>query len=306
MAIIDEGRITIQPLDKAWYRQKAAALDMLRLDLVHPVVSGNKWYKLKHNLRYALDHGYRSVLSFGGAYSNHLAAVAVAAEESGLGSTGIIRGVHAEQSLTPTLAACMASGMQLVFVSREDYTRKNDTPFLEELAARFNHPFIIPEGGANVQGREGAAEIALRIPGHYTHICTAAGTGTTLIGLRNALPVEKTLLGFAPMKGGSYLKETLVQYIHPLQNRNWQLFDDWHLGGFGKWDRALTDFMNTFYHQHGIPLDIVYTAKMMYGIGVLLEQGYFTGDARILCIHSGGLQGNVSAADLLDYGRAGA
>lgn len=299
MDIIDETRVIIQPLDNRWFGKRVVAVDVLRLDLLHPVISGNKWYKLKGNIRFAIDEGYESVLTFGGAYSNHLVATAAAAKMARLKSVGIVRGTYAETNLTPTLQDCKAYGMELGFLPREEYELKTNADFLTNLSNKFENPFIIPEGGANQQGRDGAASIADLILSGYSHICVSVGSGTTFIGLRNALSDSQTLLGFVPMKGGAYMEKEVRQYIE--RNKSWRLFDDWHFGGFGKHPSVLIDFMNEFYRQHSIPLDVVYTGKMMAGVQALIQADFFSPDARILCIHTGGLQGNVGIADKLVY-----
>jgi 1-aminocyclopropane-1-carboxylate deaminase len=299
MDIIHETRVQIQSLDSQWFCDSVEAVDMLRLDLLHPVISGNKWYKLKENIRFAIENGYETVLTFGGAYSNHLIATAAAAKMYGLNAIGIVRGTYAATSLTPTLQSCRDYGMELAFLSREDYERKTNVGFLADISKKFEHPFIIPEGGANEQGRAGAASIASLISSGYSHICVSVGTGTTLIGLRNALPEIQAVLGFAPMKGGAYLEGEVQQYLN--RDKNWRLFDDWHFGGFGKHPQELLDFMNDFYQQHSIPLDVVYTGKMMAGLQALMKADFFSPNARILCIHTGGLQGNESVADKLIY-----
>lgn len=297
---MDESKVEIQPLHEDWFQGKVAAIDMLRLDLIDPVISGNKWYKLKYNLQYAGQKGYNTILTFGGAYSNHLIATAAAANEFGIKALGLVRGNDGGE-LNETLKQCAAYGMQLHFVSREDYVRKNDTAWLRSIAAQFGDPFIIPEGGANEQGRRGAGEIADLIPKSYSHVAVSVGSGTTFIGLRNALPVSQTVLGFAPMKNGLYLKDEIEPFILPGQNTGWQLFDNWHFGGFGKWTDGLIEFMNAFYKTNGIPLDVVYTSKMMFGISDLFNQNFFPPEANVLCIHSGGLQGNSSIAGRLVY-----
>lgn len=297
---MDESKVIIQPLDKEWHGPHVSGMDMLRLDLLDPVISGNKWYKLKHNLQYAMQQGYKSILTFGGAFSNHLIATAAAAQLHHIPAVGIVRGDDGRE-LTATLKACREYGMQLHFVTREEYKHKDEEDWLARLAAKFDKPFIIPEGGANEQGRAGAAEIAALIPGSYTHICVSLGTGTTFIGLRNALPVHQQLLGFVPMKNGTYLKNEIWMAIEQDQDQNWELYDRWHFGGFGKWTGELISFMNGFYQVNHIPLDMVYTAKMMYGLKDLLSEGYFPAGANILCIHTGGLQGNAAIAAELDY-----
>ncbi|MBS1586577.1 MAG: pyridoxal-phosphate dependent enzyme [Bacteroidetes bacterium] len=297
---MDESKVVVQSLNKGWYDGKVAAIDMLRLDLIDSVVSGNKWYKLKYNLQYAQHNGHSTILTFGGAYSNHLIATAAAANEFGIKALGVVRGNDGGE-LNETLKQCAAYGMQLHFVSREDYARRNDTAWLRSIAAQFGDPFIIPEGGANEQGRLGAEEIARIIPSGYSHVAVSVGSGTTFIGLHNALPVSQNLLGFAPMKNGRYLENEIAQHLRADQDDNWQLFDRWHFGGFGKWNDDLLHFMNSFYEMNDIPLDIVYTSKMMFALDDMLKEHFFRPDASVLCIHSGGLQGNSSVAAKLVY-----
>jgi 1-aminocyclopropane-1-carboxylate deaminase len=191
--------------------------------------------------------------------------------------------------------------MQLEMVSREEYSNKNDTEFLERLSSKFDNPFIIPEGGANEWGREGSAEITEYITNNYTHVCVSVGTGTTLTGIRTVLPSNIQVLGYVPMKGGVYLKEEIDKYIELEKQDDYTLFDDWHSGGFGKWNDELISFMNSFHAINDIPLDIVYTGKMMMGISEQLKSGYFPMNAKILCIHTGGLQGNSSVKHVLSY-----
>jgi len=266
------------------------AVDMLRLDLVDPVISGNKWYKLKYNLQEAKLSGHDAILTFGGAYSNHLVAAAAAAHHAGLKSIGIVRGLH--EMLTHSLEACKRYGMELHFVSYETYKQKTLPEFLQQLLVAYGHPFIIPEGGANEAGRKGAGEIAAFIAGTYTHICVSAGTGTTLAGLRNALPGTQFLTGFAPMKGGRYLQQEIMPFVDADKRTAFRITDSYHFGGFGKMNDELTGFMDRFKAQYGFDLDRVYTAKMMYGVRDMLLQNAFGNDARLLCIHTGGVQGN--------------
>ena len=299
MDTIEESRVIIQPLNKEWYQHKVADVDMLRLDLLHPIVSGNKWYKLRLNIKHALENGYKSIVTFGGGFSNHLVATAYAAKLFGIKATGIVRGKY--DILTPSLLQCKEEGMELIFVSQEDYKNKHEPEWAEKLVANFDEIFFIPEGGANEWGRAGAGLINRFIKNTYTHIVVAVGSGTTLIGIRNKINEQQQILGFAPMKKGIYLKEYISEHIQPGKNRNWQLFDEWHLGGFGKWNDELLGFMNEFYTQNNIPLDIVYTSKMMYGLQQLLFSDAFAPEDKILCVHSGGLQGNVSVKDKLIY-----
>ncbi len=299
MGIIDERLAVIQPLNKFWYQNKVAALDMLRLDLLHPVISGNKWFKLRLNLKYAVESGFKAIVTSGGGWSNHLAATAFAAKAFGIKSIGVVRGKY--DVLTPTLEACRANGMQLIFVSQEDYKNQHEPGWARSLVDHFDEVLMIPEGGANEWGRKGAGLISRFIPDTYTHIVLAVGSGTTLTGLRNTLDVKQLVLGFVPMKQGTYLQENITDHLLPEKNRNWMLYDKWHLGGFGKWNKELLSFMNQFYTDNKIPLDIVYTSKMMFGLHEMLMDNHFSVDERILCIHSGGLQGNASVAGELVY-----
>jgi 1-aminocyclopropane-1-carboxylate deaminase len=299
MDIIDDRNVVINPLSKFWYQKKVADLDMLRLDLLHPVVSGNKWYKLRLNMDYAKNNFYKTVVTSGGGYSNHLIATAYAAKRFGLQSVGIVRGKY--NTLTPTLRDCQEQGMELIFVTQEDYKNQHQPEWAEKLVAHFDEVLIIPEGGANERGRIGAGLINRFIHEYYTHVMIAVGTGTTMIGLRNKIDINQQILGFAPMKQGAYLKDQITEHLLPAQNENWELFNKWHFGGFGKWNDELISFMNDFYEENSIPLDLVYTSKMMFGIKQMLDDNYFNSSDRILCIHSGGLQGNVSVKDQLIY-----
>lgn len=294
MDTIDESRVFIQPLSADVSKGKVAAVDMLRLDLIHPFVSGNKWYKLWLSLEQARAEDAKRIITFGGAWSNHLLATSVAANLFGFSSVGIVRGTHAKSGFTDTLKRCVSYGMHLEFLSREEYDQKTDSVWLDALKNRYPRSFVIPEGGSNEFGRRGAERIAALVPPDYTHVCLAAGTGTTFVGLRNALPPDIAMLGFVPMKGGAYLREEIEKYLKEGKNINWRLFDEWHFGGFGKRTPELVDFMSRFKEEQGFALDVVYTSKMMYGLAELLARGYFPSEARMLCIHTGGLQGNAS------------
>lgn len=301
MVIIPDHQPAIQIISPDWYQGKVAEVAMLRLDTVHPEVSGNKWYKLKHNIDYCLQQDIDRVLTFGGAYSNHLVATAAAAQLAGLKSVGIVRGTYAQEQLTPTLLTCADYGMELHFVSIEDYKLKDDPETLHHLSERYTNTFIIPEGGANEQGRAGAGEIAALIPERFTHIAVSVGTGTTLIGLANKLPYKTKISGYAPMKGGAYLNAEVAGYLDEKKRTNVHIYDTWHFGGFGKHNDELISFMNDFYSSHAIPLDVIYTAKMMYGLREQLLGTIYSTDARILCIHTGGQQGNTSLGSKLVY-----
>lgn len=301
MATIPECEPFVQPLNLDWYQGCVEAISMLRLDVIHPVVSGNKWYKLQHYLKAVQETGAKGILTFGGAYSNHLVAAAAAAQASGLKSIGIVRGLHAADSLTPTLKDCVSFGMQLVFVTKEEYNRKYNTDYHTALNEKYTGYYIVDEGGAGELGVKGSETIAGYIPEGYTHICVSSGTGTTLCGMRRALNKQVNVSGYVPMKGGAYIREDINNYLPEHLHNSYTLFDDWHFGGFGKQNDELVDFMNGFYWANNIPLDIVYTGKMMFGIQQQLLARYFPKNARLLCIHTGGLQGNSTIKGKLVY-----
>ncbi|NDC40825.1 MAG: pyridoxal-phosphate dependent enzyme [Chitinophagia bacterium] len=278
---MDELSVPIQSLQPVWHNYRVTALDILRLDMLHPIISGNKWYKLKYNLQAALNSGSPALLTFGGGYSNHLAATAYACHLHQLPAVGIVRGNY--PVLTPTLLQCRQWGMELRFVSSTDYQRKNEPGFIAHYFPDLEAAFMVPEGGDNELGRRGASLIAQMIPSKYSHIVVSCGTGTTLAGIRQ----------------GKYLASSVAASLTPEQNTNWTLHDDWHFGGFGKHTPELIQLMNNFFTVNGIELDVVYTAKMMAGLSHLLQSGYFRPSDRILCIHTGGLQGNASVANQL-------
>lgn len=288
MATIDTARAIIQPLSQL--SSGGATIDMLRLDLIHPLISGNKWFKLRLNLEHARKQGYRTILTFGGAHSNHLLATAAACAAYGMEAIGIVRGLHGAAKETATLERCRQLHMHLHFVSRGVYRQKDDPAWLHALSQQYPDAWFVPEGGANQQGRTGAEEIASLIPAHYTHICGAVGSGTTLIGLRNKLPVRQKLFGFVPMKGGRYLEPLIRAHLISEQDHHWQLYDTWHFGGFGKTNKELDVFMEIFLQQEYIRLDPVYTGKMMFGVRAMQQQKLWPREAKVICIHSGGLR----------------
>lgn len=304
MVITPDRQPYIQAITPSWYHHKVAEVSVLRLDIVHPHVSGNKWYKLMYQLDHCALQGIKKVLAFGGAYSNHLAATAAMANLAGLQSVGVVRGDFYKK-LTPSLQFCKEQGMQLHFVTYAEYDRKTEPDMLADLSAQYPGAFIIPEGGANELGRRGAGEIAAIIPESYTHVAVAVGTGTTLAGIINNVPEGTQVYGYAPMKGGAYLDDVVAPWVLPEKQGSYKIFDNWHFGGFGKHTTELLAFMNEFYIEQNIPLDKVYTAKMMWGVMEQIKMGFFSNNARILCVHTGGLQGNISVANELCYGTGG-
>lgn len=265
-----------------------------RDDLIHEHISGNKWRKLKYNLSEAVQQNHHTLLTFGGAYSNHISATAFACQKTGLESIGIIRGE--DDSTNPTLRFAIEHGMNLKFVSREDYKNKTQEHFLEALEDEFGKCFIVPEGGANGLGVRGCAEILAEVEEDFDVVCSSAGTGTTLAGLAIGLKEHQKLIGFPSLKGGDFLYAEVKSLMDEARlriptNLNFELFTDYHFGGYAKLKPELLDFIKGFKERTGIPLDPIYTGKMMFGIYDCISKGLFGNNTTILAIHTGGLQG---------------
>jgi 1-aminocyclopropane-1-carboxylate deaminase len=298
MDFIDETNVIIQKLEGDFFSSSINVF-IKRDDLLHPEISGNKWWKLKYNLEAAQNQGFETILTFGGAYSNHIAATAAACKYAGLKSIGIIRG-EKESALNPTLKKASADGMELFFVSREDYRNSHQPEFLNFLKDKFNDFYLIPEGGKNILGVKGCTEITKNLPNSYDYICCACGTGTTLSGIVLS-NVSSMVLGFSALKGGAFLVDDSLLMIESYQveyNSNdhvstFNVLTDYHFGGYAKVKQPLLDFAADFFRSFNIELDLVYTAKMFYGIKDLAEKGFFPKGSSILAIHSGGLQGNM-------------
>jgi 1-aminocyclopropane-1-carboxylate deaminase len=261
---IDLSKAVVETIDLPSLRDKNISLHMLRLDRIHPVISGNKWFKLKYYVDDYNQHPGKGILSFGGAWSNHIIAVACTCSMKNIASVGIIRG---ERPATPsfTLQQAEQYGMQLLFTSREKYKTKDDPAFLLQLAADLPGYYFIPEGGAGHFGEKGAGAILDLIDQQrYTHVVAAVGTGTMLRGLKKAAKDGLEVIGISVLKG------------------------------YGKYTPELIAFMNDFYRATNIPTDFVYTGKMMHTLIDQIIEGYYPPGSKILSIHSGGLQGNIS------------
>lgn len=300
MAINPDVPIDITYLDQEWLLPHQVRLGLLRLDQIHPVISGNKWFKLKENVQLARSQQLETLLTFGGAHSNHLVATAAAAQAYGFNSIGMVRGLHAAARPTATLQHCAELGMQLVYLSREQYRQKEDPAWLQSLGDQFGPAYIIPEGGQNEPGRAGAGQIAGYLPPDCTHVALAVGSGTTFAGLRSALDPDIHMTGFTVMKGGSYLEDQMRPYL-PEARHNRHLVTGYHFGGFARHTPELITFMNDFYRRHHIPLDFVYNAKMMAGLLDLIRLHQFPARSHIIALHTGGLQGNHSISPLLEW-----
>lgn len=260
-----------------------------REDLIHPFVSGNKYRKLKYNLLKAKEDGYSVLLTFGGAFSNHIAAVAFAGKENNFKTIGIIRGDELREKIedNPTLKFAQENGMQFEFISRAQYSDKQSPEFEEGLRCRFGNFYLIPEGGTNELAVKGCEEILTAVDAQFDYICCAVGTGGTISGIINsALPHQK-VLGFPALKG-DFLKKEIRKFA---SNENWELIADYHFGGYGKVNLELIEFINNFYQDNNVPLDPVYTGKLVFGVADLIEKNYFPDKSKILIIHTGGLQG---------------
>jgi len=264
-------------------------LHLKREDLIHPFVSGNKFRKLKYNLLKAKEEKKTKLLTFGGAFSNHIAAVAYAGKENKLETIGIIRGDELESQISenPTLQFAQDCGMQFEFVSREEYHNKTNDFFIENLKNRYGDFYLIPEGGANSLAVKGCEEILTEEDSQFSHICCSIGTGGTISGLINSAHLDQKIIGFPSLKG-DFLSDDIRKFA---ENSNWDLVADYHFGGYGKINEELVRFINDFYHLTKIPLDPIYTGKMMFGIVDLIQKGYFPNGAKIMAIHTGGLQG---------------
>ncbi|MEJ8758659.1 pyridoxal-phosphate dependent enzyme [Pontibacter sp. H259] len=291
----------LQQLRHPFLKQHDLTLWVKREDLLHPHISGNKWRKLKYNLQEAKAQGKETILTFGGAYSNHIAATAAAGSEFGFKTIGVIRGEE-HLPLNPTLAFATKQGMELHYVSRELYRRKSESEFLTNLTEKYNQPYIVPEGGTNQLAVKGCTEIIEDIPIDFDVICCASGTGGTIAGLIAGLAGEKQVLGFPALKGGEFLKEEIEQLVYDYIGQhysNWQLITDYHFGGYAKVKPELLQFIQAFQEQHQIPLEPVYTGKMFYGLFDLISKGYFPKSTRIIVVHTGGLQGNAGFKERL-------
>jgi len=265
------------------------SLTIKREDLLHPFISGNKFRKMKYNLLQAKAENQETLLTFGGAYSNHIAAVAYAGKEYGFKTIGVIRGDELGDEIdeNPTLKFAQECGMQFEFVTREAYRFKTEPDFIENLKAKFGSFYLVPEGGTNEYAIKGCEEILTEEDTAFDFICLAVGTGGTISGIINsALPHQK-VLGFPALKG-DFLKDEIRKFA---TNENWELITDYHFGGYGKVNDELIEFLNQFYKQTQIPLDPVYTGKMVFGVIDLIQKNYFPANAKILLIHTGGLQG---------------
>ena len=269
-----------------------------REDLIHPFVSGNKFRKLKYNLLQAKVENQTTLLTFGGAFSNHIASVAFAGKEHNFKTIGIIRGDELRDKIqeNPTLRFAQENGMQLEFISREDYSNKTNAEFLEALKQKFGSFYLIPEGGTNTLAVKGCEEILTKEDAVFDYICCAVGTGGTISGIINSARPNQKVLGFPALKG-DFLQNEIRNFA---QHDNWQLITDYHFGGYGKINEELVVFLNQFLEKTKILLDPIYTGKMVFGVMNLMQNNYFPSNSKILMIHTGGIQGIAGMNQLLE------
>jgi 1-aminocyclopropane-1-carboxylate deaminase len=273
--------------------EKKVELFIKREDLIHPFVSGNKFRKLKYNLHAAKEQQKETLLTFGGAFSNHILATAIAANLNGFKSIGIIRGDELGYDLAKTLASnetlreAHKNGMIFKFVSREVYRNKSEAPFQNQLKETFGAFYLIPEGGTNSLAIKGCEEILTKEDSKFHYICCAIGTGGTISGLINVAEAHQKIIGFPALKG-AFLEGEIQKFT---TKENWYLATSYHFGGYAKYNEALIRFMNQFSKENKILLDPIYTGKMLFGILDLIANDYFPINSKIVAIHTGGLQG---------------
>ncbi|QDK79255.1 pyridoxal-phosphate dependent enzyme [Spirosoma sp. KCTC 42546] len=301
------GNSPVQRLDTPFPEPVPIRLLLKRDDLLHPKVSGNKWRKLKYNLLAARAQGFTTLLTFGGAYSNHLYATASAGKVFGFRTIGVVRGDElAGKPLNETLQFCRDSGMHLHLVSRADYRRKEDPDFLAELTKQFGPCYILPEGGTNELAIQGSAEIIPELVAQLgyapDYVCCPVGTGGTVAGLAQSAPAETNVMGFVVLKGLVWDK------LPPghLSHHNGQgeacprLIHDYHFGGYAKTTPELMRFIHEVEQKTGVLLEQVYTGKMLYGIYDLARNGFFPEGTTVVAVHTGGLQGRSKVLDVVN------
>ena len=279
-------KIETEEISISLLEEKEVRIFIKRIDKLHPFVSGNKWFKLKYNLIEARKQGYETLLTYGGAYSNHIAATAFAAKDNGFKSIGIIRGER-HLPLNTTLKFAEDNGMVLQYVNRNDY-REKKTDFLEQFKLNFGDFYLIPEGGSNELAIEGTSEI-LDVNDTHDFVCCPVGTGGTIAGIINASTDNQTVVGFPAIKGFDVLKNDILGCV---KSSNYKFINNYVGNGYAKVNERLVKFINEFNIIHDIPLDAIYTGKMMMGIFDLVVNDYFPRGSSILAIHTGGLQGN--------------
>ncbi len=276
--------------------KKAIKFFIKRDDLIHPTISGNKWRKLKYQLTHAKEQGFKGILTFGGAYSNHIIATALAAKKEGLNSIGIIRGeAHSINIKNATLSKATEYGMDLQFISREEYKLKEEGQYVQELLNKRSGFFLIPEGGKHQLALPGVAEIIQEMASdidNIDYLLCAIGTGTTFAGLAKTKKI-KQLIGIPVLKHSNIQQEIEEDLLGEHLTSDCSILHDYHFGGYAKFNSELIDFMHDINSQYNIPTDVLYTSKLLYAAVDLLRQDYFKADSTVCIYHSGGIQGNA-------------
>lgn len=278
--------------------QEQALVYIKRDDLIDEWVSGNKWRKLKYNIEQANKLSKEGILTFGGAFSNHLLATAKACDKAGLESVGVVRGEELSANSNPTLKNCSALGMKLIFISRSEYKNRNDYAYLAQWKDTYNSLYVVPEGGANFYGVVGCQEIIAETTNDFDHVFVAAGTGTTAAGVLTSISA-KTKVHVVETLKGDFLKKNIETHVNQVYNNekltkdileNCTFIAD-RFGGYAKWNKELVDFVQFFHRETGVKLDLIYTGKVLYAWMQKVMNGEIHGDDKVLFIHSGGLQG---------------
>ena len=295
-------QVSYQRLHWSTLDKKHISVYLRRDDLVSSHYPGNKFYKLFYNLKEITEQQVSSVVSFGGAYSNHIHALAAMGKEYGLSTVGVIRG-HRPKRLSPTLEDAQKYGMRLLFLNKKNYKEKDLSVWQELLKQEYGNYYLLPEGGENLQGVLGCQEIgraiARNFTGDYT-VCCAVGTGTTLSGIISGLPEYIPCLGFSALKGDDTLSDVVNTYLQKLQcsHNQWQILNNCHHGGYAKVSPELMSFMKQLEEDNQLLLEPVYTAKMLWGIEQLALEGFFKENSKIIAVHGGGLQGRRGFIEL--------